>query len=36
MVNLAFLHAFGAVKMGQSNALASDLFDPQNPKTPFK
>jgi len=27
MVNLAFLHAFGAVKMGQSNALASDLFD---------
>ena len=27
MVNLAFLHAFGAEKMGQSNALASDLFD---------
>ena len=27
MVNLALLHAFGAQKMGQSNAIASDLFD---------
>jgi amino acid transporter len=27
LVNLALLHAFGAQKMGQSNAIASDLFD---------
>jgi amino acid transporter len=27
MVNLALLHAFGAQKMGQSNAIANDLFD---------
>lgn len=27
LVNLALIHAFGAHKMGQSNALASDLFD---------
>ena len=27
LVNLALLHAFGAEKMGQSNAIASDLFD---------
>lgn len=27
MVNLALLHAFGAQRMGQSNAIASDLFD---------
>jgi APA family basic amino acid/polyamine antiporter len=27
LVNLSLIHAFGASKMGQSNALASDLFD---------
>ena len=27
LVNLALLHAFGPQKMGQSNAIASDLFD---------
>jgi amino acid transporter len=27
LVNLALIHAFGVQRMGQSNALASDLFD---------
>jgi amino acid transporter len=27
LVNLALIHAFGVGKMGQSNAIASDLFD---------